>query len=72
MTEKTKSTFTEAQATEFDQIMDNLNIPAEDISEGLDFITDFMKNRPLPSRHFATCLCSVAVAAYHAGKKAAE
>ena len=64
--------FTEERYDRFYQIMDSMNIPDEDVRGGLDFLTTYHANNPKPSDNFAECVCIVAVAAYHAGKHAAE
>lgn len=70
MTTKTNHTFTEEDRTRFYQVTEEMNIPDEDVAEGLEFFTDLLSRHRFTGS-FAACMCAVAVTAYHAGKNAA-
>lgn len=69
MTENTKFITGEKQ---FNEVMEKLNIPAENVSEGLDFVTNFMKDNPLTDENRYGYWLMMAVSAYHAGKSKTE
>lgn len=72
MTTKTNRTFTQEDYDRFIRTVGALNIPDDDITEGLDFVTDYMRNNPLTDGNRSQYIVMMAVAAYHAGKNAAK
>jgi hypothetical protein len=72
MTTKTNRTFTQEDYDRFIRTVGALNIPDDDITEGLDFVTDYMRNNPLTDDNRSQYIVMMAVAAYHAGKNAAK
>lgn len=72
MTTKTNRTFTQEDYDRFIRTVGALNIPDDDITEGLDFVTDYMRNNPLTDDNRSQYILMMAVAAYHAGKNAAK
>lgn len=65
MTENTRFIKGEKQFTD---AMEQMNIPAEDIREGLDFVIGFMCDNPLTDDNRISYWSIMSVAAYHAGK----
>ena len=72
MTTKTNRTFTQEDYDRFIRTVGALNIPDDDITEGLDFVTDYMRNNPLTDDNRSQYIVMMAVAAYHAGKNSAK
>lgn len=72
MTTKTNRCFTEEERARLDQIKEEMNIPAEDIAEGLNCAAQFVHDTPPTDENRENYFIMMAIAAYHAGKHAAE
>ena len=72
MKTNTNRNFTEEERARLDQIKEEMNIPAEDIAEGLNCAAQFVHDTPLTDENRDTYFIMMAVAAYHAGKTVSE
>ena len=57
---------------QFYEVMEKMNIPAEEVTEGLEYVTHFMEENPLNDNNRFGYWVTMAVSAYHAGKSKTE